>query len=91
MKTPVLESLFNKVACLRSSTLLKRDSNTGVLLWILRNFQEQLFLKKTFGEYFCMTSLYTKKNNTKNKTTPNVLRLSFQHIWISNEGINDAF
>ena len=30
-KTPVLESLFNKVVDLRPATLLKRDSNTGVL------------------------------------------------------------
>ena len=29
---PVLESLFNKVAELRSATLLKRDSGTGILL-----------------------------------------------------------
>ena len=31
-KTPVLEILFNKVTSLRSATLLKRDSNTGVFL-----------------------------------------------------------
>ena len=31
-KIPVMESLFNKVACLRPVTLLKRDSNTGVFL-----------------------------------------------------------
>ena len=29
---------------LKAATSLKRDSNTGVFLWILRNFQEQLFL-----------------------------------------------
>ena len=29
----------------RSSTLLKRDSNTGVFLWMLRNFYEQLFYR----------------------------------------------
>ena len=29
---------FNKVAGLRPTTLLKRDSGTGVFLWILRNF-----------------------------------------------------
>ena len=29
---------FNKVAGLRPATLLKRDSTTGVFLWILRNF-----------------------------------------------------
>ena len=34
-ETPVLESLFNKVADLRPATLIKRDSNTGVFL---RNF-----------------------------------------------------
>ena len=31
-KTPMLESLFNKVAGLRPVTLLKRDSNIGVFL-----------------------------------------------------------
>ena len=47
-KTPVPECL-NKVAGLRSATLLKkrlwqkRDSGTSVFLWILRNFQEHLF------------------------------------------------
>ena len=34
-KTPVLESLFNKVT---AATLLTRDSKTGVFLWNLRNF-----------------------------------------------------
>ena len=29
----------------RPSTLLKRDSNTGALLWILQNFYEQLFCR----------------------------------------------
>ena len=28
-----------------SASLLKRDSNTGVFLWILRNFLEHLFLQ----------------------------------------------
>ena len=36
MKTPALESHFIKVAVLRSATLLKGDSNTGVFL---SNFQ----------------------------------------------------
>ena len=35
---------FNKVAG-RPATTLKRDSNTGVLLSILRNFQKQLFYR----------------------------------------------
>ena len=40
----MLESLFNKVASF-PTTLLKRDSNTDVFLWILRNFQKRLFLQ----------------------------------------------
>ena len=32
--------------------LLIKDSNTGVFLWILRNFHEQVFLQNTFGGYF---------------------------------------
>ena len=42
-KTPLPETLFNKVAGLRPGTLLKRDSNTGVFLWILRNFKNTYF------------------------------------------------
>ena len=45
MKTPVLESRFNKVLGLRPSTLLKRDSSIGVSLWILRNFWKHLFYR----------------------------------------------
>ena len=37
-KTPVLESLFNKVVDLRPAILLKRDSNVDISLWILQNF-----------------------------------------------------
>ena len=46
-KTPVPESFFNKVAGLRSANLLKRDSDTCVFLWILRNLKEQFFLQST--------------------------------------------
>ena len=37
----MLESFFNRVA--RATTLLKRNSNTGVFLWILQNVSEHLF------------------------------------------------
>ena len=37
-----MESLFNKV---RLATLLKRNSSTGVFLWILRNFKNTYFQK----------------------------------------------
>ena len=49
MKTPVLESFFNKVAGLRPATLLKRDSNAGVFLWILRNFKNIYFEERANG------------------------------------------
>ena len=34
----LVESLFNKVADLRPTTLLKRNFNTGSFLWNLLNF-----------------------------------------------------
>ena len=37
MKTPVLESQFNKVADIEASNFVKKNSNTGVFLWILQN------------------------------------------------------
>ena len=41
-KTPVLESLFNKVAGFQACILLKRYSNAGVFLWNLKNICERL-------------------------------------------------
>ena len=39
----VFQSLFlNKIASLRAQTYLKQDCNTGVFLWILQNFKENL-------------------------------------------------
>ena len=38
---PVLESFFNAVGSLKTATALKNYSSTGVLLGVLRNFQEQ--------------------------------------------------
>ena len=35
-----------KLLNFRSANLLKRDSNTGVFLWILQNFWKRLILKK---------------------------------------------
>ena len=51
-------SLFNKVAGLRPATLLKRDSNTAVFLWSLRNFQERLFWRKFVNDCFYYALLY---------------------------------
>ena len=35
LKKPVLESLFNTVVVLRTCKFIKKDSNTGVVLWDL--------------------------------------------------------
>ena len=40
----------------RSATLLKKDSSTGVFLWILRNFEEHLFYRTPPGDYFRIKS-----------------------------------
>ena len=37
----------------RPATLLKRDSSTGAFLWILQNFQEHLFWRKSVNNCFC--------------------------------------
>ena len=37
-KKPVLESLFNKVAVLRTCNFIKEDSGTGIFLWNLQTF-----------------------------------------------------
>ena len=46
-KTAVLESLLNKVTDWRPVALLNKDSNTGVSMWILKNFFKNSFLYKT--------------------------------------------
>ena len=42
-KTPVFDSSLIKVQVLRTAALLKRDSNTGLLLWILLIIQKHVF------------------------------------------------
>ena len=44
-KTPMLESLFNKVAGLRPATSLKRSSNTAVFPEIRESFKNTYFKK----------------------------------------------
>ena len=51
-KTPVLGSLFNKLASLQACNFIKRYSNTGVFLWNLRNFQENLFWRTSVNDCF---------------------------------------
>ena len=42
-KIPVLESLFNKAAVLKTCTLLRRDSNTGFFCEICETFKNTFF------------------------------------------------
>ena len=44
-KTPVPESLFNKVAALSLQLYQKGNSGADVFLWVLRNSKEHLFLQ----------------------------------------------
>ena len=43
----------------RAETLLKRDSNTGVFMWILQNFYEQLFYRIPLVAVFVDVTLFT--------------------------------
>ena len=47
---------FNKVAGWKPPTLLKRDTGTGVVLWILQYFQEHLFCETPAKGYFRILS-----------------------------------
>ena len=42
-----------KLKVFRPATLLQRDSNTGIFLWILRNFTEHLFRRTSATRSFC--------------------------------------
>ena len=50
-KTPVLESLFNKVAVLRVCNFIKEDSNTGAFTWNLQTFYYKHFKNNYFEEH----------------------------------------
>ena len=43
---------FDKVAGLTPATLWKRDSDTDVFIWILRNFWKHFFYRAPFGDSF---------------------------------------
>ena len=45
-----------KLQAWTSPIVLKRDSNTGVFLWILRNFSEYLFWRTFANGYFCTSN-----------------------------------
>ena len=81
-KTPVLESLFSKVAGPQPATLLKRDSNTGVYLWNLRIFNNTFF-KEHFQWLFLYVLYYSNYQylqadieNSRWETMRKVLRMN---------------
>ena len=47
------------------SPFLKRDSDTGVFLWILLNFKEHLFYRATPGDCFCSSKCPKKTCSDK--------------------------
>ena len=59
--------LFIKVVVVRSTTLLKIDSNTDVFQWLLQNFEEQVFYR-TFPMVVSKTN---KKPTDDNKLVTN--------------------
>ena len=53
----MLESLFNKVASLKTCNFIEKDSNTGVFLWILTKFLRTPILK-TICERLLFSYIY---------------------------------
>ena len=59
-------TFFNKVAGLKECNFIKkRLINTGVFLWILRDFKEQQFLQNTSGGCFCTSGTTVLENIAK--------------------------
>ena len=71
-KTWIGENLLHKFCCLETglpviATLLKRNSNTAVFLWILGNVLEHLFLQNTSTGCFCKYVVIAKSEIWKYK------------------------
>ena len=70
-KTSVSESLFNKVAEIESTTLLKREYGGSILLWIFRNFtarfKSEMSLNYTIFEHVKLKILTGQRDTYGNK------------------------
>ena len=75
MKTPMLKSLFNKVQGWRSATLLKRDSNIGVFLWIFLFTNSYRITCCSFCIDIFGKSVYKQKNLTPIKRAGILVKL----------------
>ena len=69
-KAPVLESSLIKLQALKTKTLLKRDSNTGFLLWILWIIQKHLFCVEVLWTAGSETPVRLFKNTFFYRTSP---------------------
>ena len=55
-KKPVLESLFNKVAVLRTCNFIEEDSDTGAFLWNLQTFWQTQVWRSLFNKVASLTA-----------------------------------
>ena len=67
-KTPVQESIFNNVACLRPATFLKRDSYTGVSSKICEIFNNTFFYRTPPAANF----IFSRISNRYRSSCPQV-------------------
>ena len=74
----MLESSLIKLQALRTATLLKRDSNTGILLWILWIVQKHLFCVEDVWTAGSETPVHLFKNTFFNRTFPVAASDSFR-------------
>ena len=79
-KAPVLESSLIKLQALKTSTLLKRDSNTGFLLWILWIIQKHLFCVQVLWTAGSETPVRLFKNTFFYSTSPVAASDSFRFL-----------
>ena len=77
-KAPVLESSLIKLQALKTATLLKRDSNTGILLRILWIVQKHLFCVEDVWTAGSETPVRLFKNTFFNRTFPVAASDSFR-------------
>ena len=77
-KAPVLESSSIKLQALRTATLLKRNSSTGILVWILWIVQKHLFCVEDVWTAGCERPASLFKNTFLNRTIPVAASDSFR-------------
>ena len=71
-------SLF-LIKLLAGGLIWKRNSRTGVFLWVLRNFEEHLFCRPSANGGFCVLKITCRKNIAKKIPGRN----SFSYCWRS--------